>query len=374
MLAIAISLGLITAPAHAQRSAKQPTPHAAYTIPRAGTLVPLIPATRPLVEVTINNRGPFRMLLETGSPISYLLPTAYTKIFRTGSARPTDTFRIGTASLTGITIHRNSHLGVTGIDGLLGLDALAGAAITIDFAANELRIDRDTLPAANGRDILTLGRVAQFWTVPITLGDRTVNAIIDTQSALSLSAAPLRAATLQLTTQPVAVGRARGPTIGNVIVRRARLAGSARIGDAELQQPLIDLLPLPAPLPRDAYILGLQVLTEFAVTLDLRVGRVRFARENRVVPPPPPAYATGLGAAQRADGTRVVLSVLENTPAAEIALTRGDVILSVDGRASAAFTDLEWRDAIGGRLPLQLRVSRNGVARDLVLTPRFLGF
>jgi hypothetical protein len=373
-LTLAVLLALTTAPVHAQSITRQPLPRATYSIPHSGTRVPLLAATRPLIVLTINNRGPFRMLIETGSPISYLVPAAYSKAFRTDTARRTDTFRIGDATLTGITIHRNGSIGLAGIDGLLGLDALAGAAITIDFPANELRIERDTLPAANGRDIITLGRVAQFWKVPTLLGDRTVNAILDTQSALSISAAPSRAAFLSLTTPPVAVGRARGPTIGNVIVHRARLAGSARIGDAELQQPLIDLLPLPAPLPRDAWILGLQVLTEFAVTLDQRVGRARFARENRVIAAPPPAYATGLGVTQRSDGTRVVVSVLENTPAAEAGLKAGDVILRVSDRASAEFGDVEWRETVGGRVPVQLRVSRNGVERDLTLTPRFLGF
>lgn len=334
----------------------------------------MLPGMRPMVHVMINGHGPFRMLIETGSRISYLLPAQYTSTFSRDSARPTDLYRIGDATLTGITIHRNGRIGLPGVDGLLGLDALYDAQITLDFPRGALRLSRDTLPAANGRDVIRLGVSSLFWTVPMTLDTTMVDAIIDTQSALSVSTSNASAARLRLMTAPVAVGRARGPTIGNVIVRRTRLDGNARIGDAELERPLIDLLPLARHLPPRAFILGLQVLTSFAFTIDQRVGRARFARDNRVVGPPPPAYATGMSTTQRSDGTRVVLDVLESTASAEAGLTPGDVILRVDGRASSDMTDVEWVDAIGGRLPLQLRVRRNGTERDVLLTPRYLGF
>lgn len=334
----------------------------------------MLPGMRPMVHVMINGHGPFRMLIETGSRISYLLPAPYTTTFSRDSARPTDVYRIGDATLTGITMHRNGRIGLPGVDGLLGLDALYDAQITLDFPLGAMRLSRDTLPDANGRDIMRLGTSSLFWTVPMTLDTTTVDAIIDTQSALSISTSPASAARLPLATTPVAVGRARGPTIGNVIVRRTRLDGNARLGDTELQRPLIDLLPIAPRLPSRAFILGLQVLTSFAVTIDQRVGRARFARENRVIPPPPPAYATGMSTTQRSDGTRVVLNVLEHTASTEAGLAPGDVILRVDGRASSEMTDVQWVNAIGGRLPLQLRVLRNGTERDVLLTPRYLGF
>lgn len=373
-LAIALSNALTVTSLAAQVAVHRSAPRGVVSIPAQGTTVPLLTGMRPIVHVTINGHGPFRMLVETGSLISYLLPGPYAATFGADSARPSDKVRIGDATITGITIRRNARLGVPGIDGLLGLDALYDAAITIDFPVGTLTLSRDTLPAANGRDVLTLGVASLFWTVPLMLGDTPVNAIIDTQSALSISSAPSRAQGLAFTTAPVPVGRARGPTIGNVIVQRARLAASARLGDAELQQPLIDLLPLASPLPQDAFILGLQVLTHFAVTIDQRVGRARFARLERVVPAPHPAYATGLGATRRRDGLHVVLSVLENSAAAEAGLQPGDVILRVDGREASGMSDVEWYNSIGGRVPLRLRVLRNSQELDVTLTPRYLGF
>lgn len=359
-----------TAPARAQST---DAPYGTLSLPVSGTTVPLHPGLRPTIDVMINGHGPFRMLVETGSARSYLLPDNYARVYAE-RAQSTDTMRIGTALLTGIVLRRNAHLGVTGIDGLLGLDALFDAAVTLDFPARELRLVKDTLPAANGRDLLTLGSTAQLWTVPITLADRTVHAFLDTQSALSISAAPSRAREFSFTSAPVMVGQARGPTIGNVPLERARLAADAYIGDAQLKQPLVDLLPLSAPLPPDAFILGLQVLSHFSVTLDQRVGRVRMARENRVVPAPPPLFATGLSAITRPDGARFVLAVLENSAAAEAGLKPGEVILRLDGRAITQVSEAEWRDAISGGATIRLRVTNGFEERDVKLTPRFLGF
>ena len=334
----------------------------------------MLAGIRPMVHVMINGHGPFRMLIETGSRISYLLPAQYSATFARDTARPSDVYRIGGATLTGITIQRNGRIGLPNVDGLLGLDALYDAAITLDFEAGVLQLSRDTLRDANGRDVIRLGASSLFWTVPMTLGTTTVDAIIDTQSGLSISSAPANATRLQFSAPPIAVGRARGPTIGNVIVARTRLDGNALLGDAVLQRPLIDLLPLAPPLPKGAFILGLQVLTHFAFTLDQRVGRARFARMDRVIPAPPPAYATGMSTTQRSDGIRVVVSVLDSSAAAEAGIEVGDVIARVDGRISSGMTDVEWVNAIGGRVPLQLRILRRGTERDILLTPRYLGF
>ncbi len=369
-MALATLLASGTAPARAQSTE---TANGTLTLPPAGTTVPLYPGLRPVVDVTINGHGPFRMLVETGSAATYLLPANYARVF-TDLASASDTLRIGTATLTGIRIRRHAQLGVPEIDGLLGLDAFFDAAVTFDFPNRVLRLTKDTLPAANDRDVLTLGATSQLWTVPMVLGNRQVNAILDTQSALSISADASRAREFSFTSAPAVVGQARGPTIGNVPLERARLSADVAIGDARLRQPLVDLLPLAAPLPPDAFILGLQVLSQFAVTLDQRVGRIRFARENRIVPAPPPVYATGLSAIVRPDGLRFVLAVADNSAAAAAGIKPGEVILRVDGRSVTQVSDTEWREAMSGSATLRLRVTNGIEERDVKLTPRYLGF
>lgn len=348
-------------------------PHGRFLLPVGGVTVPLLPGQRPVVQATVNGRGPFRLLVETGSPVSYLLPAAYQQAFPSPPSEQ-DTIRVGAAALTGIALRTAPALGVPDIDGLLGLDALYDAAVTIDLGARALHLRADTLPAANGRDIVALSIASVFWAVPMTIGDRSVHAILDTQSALSLSAAPARAAGLPFTTAPVTIGMARGPTIGSVPVQRARLGGSVRFGDIELQQPIIDVLPLAPQLPQDAFIMGLQLLSEFVVTLDQRTARARFARSSRTVPPPPPLYGSGLSAALNAQGLRAVSFVVDGFPAADAGIAVGDLIVTINDREVRAVSDTEWRALLAGRDPVRLRVRRADVERTVALTPRALGF
>ena len=123
----------------------------------------MLSGMRPMVYVTINGHGPLRMLIETGSRTSYLVPEQYAATFGRDSARPSDVYRIGDATLTGVTIRRNGRIGLPNVDGLLGLDALYDAAITLDFLDGVMRFSRDTLPDANGRDVIRLGVSSLFW-------------------------------------------------------------------------------------------------------------------------------------------------------------------------------------------------------------------
>jgi hypothetical protein len=267
---LAMALMLASAPLGAQEiTFGRSAPRGQFSLPDGRATVPLLPGQRPVVMATVNGRGPFRMLVETGSTVSYLLPAAY-QLALPSPASDQDTIRIGSATLTGVVLRTAPALGVPDIDGLLGLDALHDAAVTLDFGARELRLSADTLPMPNGRDVIGLKVASVFWAIPITIGDRQVDAIIDTQSALSLSAAPTRASGFPLTTAPVTVGMARGPSIGSVPVQRARLNGAVRFGDVELQQPILDILPLAQQLPQEAFIMGLQLLSEFVFTLDQR--------------------------------------------------------------------------------------------------------
>jgi hypothetical protein len=246
--------------------------------------------------------------------------------------------------------------------------------MTIDFPGRRLLLSPDTLPATNDRDVLAAHRAVLFWAVSIELPTGKVLAIFDTQNGGSLSAPPALANTQAFTTPPAVIGRARGPTIGDVPIQRARLSGNARIGDAVLEQPLIDLLPLPPMLPQDGYILGLQILTEFSVSLDQRSERMRFARKNRRVSPPPRVYALGISATPLPDGTRRVGFVMPESAAQEALIEFGDVIVAVNETRMAHIDDARWRAMTTGARPLRLRIRRGLQDMQITVTPRDMGF
>ncbi|MBY0489331.1 MAG: PDZ domain-containing protein [Gemmatimonadaceae bacterium] len=368
-------LAVVCAAASARPLAAQPTlptraPVTADLV-RGRARVPLQPDTRPIVAAWINGHGPFRLLVETGSPVSYLTATAMRRA-ELDSQRPTDSVRIGDAVLRQLPFNTAPALGVAGIDGLLGLDAFRSVTLTLAFAEQTLHLEADTLPAADQREILPLRLAGPFWALPLRMGTDTVDAVLDTQSALAITAPTALAPKLSFTTAPVTVGRARGPAIGDVPVQRARLAHSAWLGSLELQQPIVDVMPIAAGLPQ-TYIIGLQVLRQLDLSLDQRTARARLRRTPRVIPPPPPLYSTGLGTLRLEDGTRRVSSIIPGS-AAEASFAVGDIVLAANGQPVSTFTDDAWRLLTTGPAAITLRVRRGSDERDVMLQPRAVGF
>jgi hypothetical protein len=339
------------------------------------TSIPLAPGNRPAVDVMINGEGPFRMLVETGSGDSRLLPAAYAKVRKDSATSSSgDSIQFGESVVRNMRIELIPQLPVSAVDGLIGLDAFANVTMTVDFPGRRLILSPDTLPATNDRDILKAVHSVLFWAVSIELPTGPALAILDTQNGGSLSAPPTLGQTQTFTTPPAVIGRARGPMIGDVPIQRARLTGVVRIGDAVLDQPLLDLLPLPPMLPQDGYILGLQVLNEFAVSLDQRTERMRFARKNRRVPPPPRVYALGISATPQPDGTRRVGMVIPESAAQEATIAFGDIIIAVNETPMAQIDEARWRTMTTSARPLRLRIRRGLQELQIIVTPRDMGF
>ena len=365
----------------AQTIARRVAEGARIRFPQGPTTVPLHPGLRPAIDVMFDGIGPFRMLVETGAGGTAMTPAAFARLVPPSDtlsirrrARATDSARIGSALLSRLTVRQVAQVGVPGIDGIIALDAFQNALLTIDFPNARLTLAPDTLPDANGRDVLTLGTASIFWSVPIGLPTGDVNAILDTQSVLSLSAMPATVKSLVFTSLPAVVGRARGPTIGDVPLQRARLAGDATLGAYTMQEPLVDLFPFPTQLPKDSYILGLEILRNFSVSLDQRSGRIRFARENLIVPPPPPAVSAGFATTLLPDGTRRVVFVATGQAADAAGMRTGDIVQRMNDVPMYAVDDDAWRRAMTGRDPVRFQLRRLKSELEVTVVPSLLGF
>ena len=365
----------------AQAIARRVTDGARIRFPQGPVTVPLHPGLRPAIDVMFDGIGPFRMLVETGAGGTAMLPAAFARLVPPSDtlsirrrARATDSARVGSAVFSKLTVRQVAQLGVPGVDGIIALDAFQNALLTIDFPKALLTLAPDTLPDANGNDVLKLGSTSIFWSVPITLPAGDVDAILDTQSVLSLSAMPAQAKSLTFTSLPAIVGRARGPTVGDVPLQRARLAGDAKLGGYTMQEPLIDLFPFPAQLPKDSYILGLEILRNFVMSLDQRSGRIRFTRADAIIPPPPPAMSAGFATTQLPDRTRRVVFVGIGQAADAAGMKLGDLVIAMNGVAMADVDDEAWRRAMSGRDPVRFRLLRLKQELDVTVVPSPLGF
>ncbi len=252
---------------------------------RGGVDVPLLRPSardsRAQVDVMINGRGPYRFDLETGARqigISRALADSL-GLRRTGGPPDApefhiDSINIGGGVFEGITA-ASLPPEVRGVDGVLGLPFYQNALLTIDYPGSRVRITDDTLPAANGQDILPLARISDFWGIPVTIAGARFLAVLDTQNSGAIGIPPSIADSLPFDGGLQTVGRARG-TFGVIDIKGGLLAGDIVLGRYTLVRPFIDVVPLPPEFPRKPNI-GTRVLDNFVVSLDQRHGRMRLA-------------------------------------------------------------------------------------------------
>ena len=295
-------------------------------------LDPGIPgASLPVISVMINGRGPYRFGVETGAgfvAFSRELVTALGLKQAGGSDElpeyNVDSVTFGGASFQGVraaSIPRNAR----GVDGLLGLPFFQNVTFTVDYPANRLRVVRDTLPTANGKDILPLSRVGPFWGLPIELAGRQFTAVLDTRSTAALSMTPKAAEPLPFDGELRVVGRSGGAGLPGADVREGQLKGSARIGSYTFPNPVLSVREMPPGFP-EGPLVGSRVLRNFVLTLDQRKARLRLARTG--------SATIELGSMRDAAAVTIPRPAGPNgDPGADYVGTYGDRTLSiVDGK------------------------------------------
>lgn len=248
--------------------------------------VPLVPEARggssPMVDVMVNGHGPYHFLIETGARSIGVARRIADSIGlpRIGGPDNDPEFHVDSITLGGGSFQdlpaEALPFDFPGIDGVLGLPAFQELLLTVDYGARRARFTRDTLPPANGTDILALSRVDDFWGLPITIAGKPFIAVLDTQNDGSVGLPPSVADSLPFDGGLRVVGRARG-VFGVVDVRGGRLAGNIRIGAFTFPTPFLTVAQLPPDYP-DRPNVGTEVLQNFVVSLDQVHGRLRLAR------------------------------------------------------------------------------------------------
>ena len=282
-------------------------------------LDPGIPgASLPVIAVMVNGRGPYRFGVETGAGFVAVSRefVAAAGLTRAGGSDEfpeyaVDSVTFGGASFRGVKV-ASIPKSPRGVDGVLGLPFFHDVTFTIDYPANRFRIVRDTLPAPNGKDVLSLSRAGPFWAVPLSLAGNAFSAVIDTRSMAGLSMTPSVAASLPFDGELRVVGRSAGAGLPGAEMREGQLRGDARLGGYVIPRPAVSVRELPPGFPTGPLV-GSLVLRNFVVSLDQRRGRIRLAHEGSttitipgVRPAPTPNAQTGLAAYAGTYGDRTL--------------------------------------------------------------------
>jgi hypothetical protein len=297
----------------------------------------------PLLEVRINDQGPFRVLLDTGvESAAFLTPRAVRLL-----ALPDE----GASRVVGITgetaeagvrvrrVHRLEIYGVEfrdfpalevpglerfrGLDGFLGMALFWDCLLTIDYPAERMRITRGALPEPDGREHLPLAAGTILPVTNLTLGPVQTPVLIDSGDNRGLTVTRDIARRLAFSHGPVDSDSFTLGLVGAAYrTRVGRLAADAALGRHLFERPVVDI----AALNR----IGAKALAHFAVTLDRRRNVVRFAREARDAIPSPPERTLGIVFLLTPDGP-VVYDLIPGTPAVALDIRPGDRLLSVEG-------------------------------------------
>jgi hypothetical protein len=345
---------------------------ASVDLPGGGAVVPLSEAdSHPVVEVTIHGQK-FLFLIETGAWFNSISADTARKLrlpVERGEAT-IDVLSAGPARFNGLKARVLEHQPGE-VDGQLGLPAFADLLMTVDFPGHELRLAKGDLPEPNGRDVLPLQAVGPMWGVPMTVGDKSFTALIDTQSGDGLAIAPPLAKTIAFSGHPVETGRVHGPAIGDAPVHTQRLSGDVKIGGYRFARPIVSSFPVELRFQNLGVWLGPALLQNFAVTLDQKNRRVRFVHSAGAtdIAAPPSLGDFSFRVSKAPDG-HVRVDAVEPGGAAEHAgITRGDEILSFDEKPATTYSDAAWRDLIGKATPIRFRVAHRGAERDVEVKP-----
>jgi hypothetical protein len=315
-------------------------------VPPAGAVLPAHRCSNAfLVEVTINGRGPFTLLLDTGAGLTAVSPAVaaqlesdrgrtFTQVIgATGKTANVsgklhiDTLRAGDLVLRdfeALVMETDGFEVIMGgrFDGVLGYPSFRDLTLTLDYPGGQARVSSAPLEARDG-DLPISGKDVPR--VGFKLGDRYIGAIIDSGSGGEIALGP-RSADIAFATKPVPAGSTLA--LGGTQIRLlGRAAEDATLAGVTLRRPLIET---------DAALnlIGTEVLKHFTLTLDARSGLARFEPQSPGPVEFEPLLGIGIGAAPREGAIRIT-DVFKGSPAELAGLRVGDEVVALEGRPIA---------------------------------------
>ena len=267
-------------------------PPAEIKLDGAASVPLLIVNGRPVVEVFLEGKGPYKFAIETGARFVGITPrvVAALRLARVGGddeeplVRVRE-IRVGGVRFAGITAV-SLRFGDKEIDGILGLNVFAELLLTVDAQSGVVRIESGQLPPVDEREVLTLKPIDALVGIDVTIAGKPFVAAVDTRGAGMLTMMPALASTDTFSGPLREAGYASGAGIPRTEKKTGRLAGDVRMGTFTVQRPIVLVHATPADFPQ-VPILGSQLLNEFKFTLDQKHARIRFSRSNPIVPPTP---------------------------------------------------------------------------------------
>ena len=341
--------------------------------------VPMDTSTRhPVIELTINDEGPFRFVVDSGAggtliddDLAKKLGLQTIGIAQTGDASghapkemplvAVERIGIGSARfLDSVAVVGDLdavwHDQKDGADGVLAFNTFANCLVTFDYPSGKLIIEKGALPSADGNDILAYVEDHHLPTLTLNITGVETPVTLDTGAALTGVLATDLEGRVKTKGAPVAVGKARRMNTTETM-SEARINGSVMLGRHEIAEPIVHFMG-------ERSAIGYNIFKHFAITFDQQAKTVRFARSSTAPITIEPRYTAGFGA-KPVEGGREVWFVLDGLPAAKAGLKEGDVITTINGRPSGDMDVAPWRAMFEKAGSVKLAVRRGDAQREI---------
>ncbi len=362
---------------------------------------------RPMVELEVNGQGPYRFVVDTGSPLSVLderiaeqlgLEVVGTQMLHSpGASEGIQGMRVRAARLEagGLRIEEPvlATMDLAGfsagtMDGVLGRSHFARRLVTFDYPGSWLVVTDGSLDRADPA-VVEIDTEAGSIRFPVDVAGVSVPMVLDTGSPGGFSVPKALEERLSFRAPPQA-----GPTIrlvgGVHSTWRATLDGAVRLGSLDYETPELVLTTISDEFGN----IGNLVLRDLRVTLDQTHQLVRFERSARTKTAPErevvpggivrregPASMGGpsgkprLGVAfemtlagfVKKQGGIVVRHVDEDSPAAGAGLAVGDIVTAVAGESLEDLGLLEIGGLLRGPRPIEVRVLRGKQTLEITI-------
>lgn len=327
-----------------------------------------------LENVMVNGKGPFRFLLDTGAEGAGRLDRALVQklglaqhgqadtVGVLGETRAMTQYRVeslavGDLAFTDVAMMSRDYnaempRGMRPIDGILGYHLFCEYLLTIDYAARKVVIERGSLPAMDGKNVLAIASDDEDPEIEVTVGGRPTVALLDTGAMGSLAVPLAFAADLKFDGELRVVGRD-----GEHEVRQGRLDGVLRIGTVEFAAP-----PTRVAGRLVQTIVGAQLFGAMRVTFDQKNARVR-------VEPVADRKRYGVVVATDKDGKHSLREVAPGGIAATAGLRGDDTLVAINGKAIAELLREDVLRALDEDA-VALVVERDGARQEIRMSLR----
>ncbi len=361
-----------------------------------GAVEAAIPMTnwggRPVVDLEIDGKGPFRFILDTGASVTVIdrkladrlalpevgeteigSPLGGTVTAKELSLPDVNMAGLGLGNLRALAFDLFGEMGGDDMPvGVLASNAFTGHSLIFDFPRAEIRVSADLLPPADGREVFDFCSPDGKPSLTVDVAGNKFCVHLDTGSPGDLTLPLSAAEMLSLESEPVVMGNVR--LIGKEMsILGASLVGDLQVGTMLMPNPEIGFLE-GAPVGN----LGQGILMNSELAVDHENSRLRLRLSSS--PGKPQAKAGPIrmrrGPARKRYGMRfegiggdelVVIQVDAGSPAELGGLAKEDRILEMNGAVVSSMTQ-EERIAALQNTPLALRVDRQGEIREFGLT------